>query len=307
MAMKQAIHPDEEKPVSRITRVGVDIAKSVFHVHAVDRDGRCVWQANVRREAWIEAVCKRVPTSCEIAMEACGAAHRLRGVSSLGPCSSKARVCREIDRCPVCQTIREEPQERSRRRRAITEAMARPTMRFVAVKSGEQLDLQAVHRIRAALIKLRTAKTNQIRGLVGEYGIVAPIGIAQLRRAIPIWLDNLENGLIETVRVLLRELGSDLMTLDERVDAQDQRIATKTRQSDSAQRLMKLRGVGPLGATALVVALGSGSSYARGRDFAAALGLVPHQHSTEGREWLLGITKRGDPYLPSCWYTGREL
>ncbi len=259
--------------MSKITRVGVDIAKSVFHVHAVDRDGRCVWQAKLRREAWIEAVCKRVPTGCEVAMEACGAAHHWGRVLQ-----KRGYVVKLIAAQFVKPFVKSHKNDRVDAE-AITEAMARPTMRFVAVKSAEQQDLQAVHRIRAELVKQRTAKANQIRGLVGEYGIVAPIGISQLRRAIPIWLDNLENGLSETFRVLLRELASDLISLDERVDAQDQRIATQAQQSDTAQRLMKLRGVGPLGATALVVALGSGSSYARGRDFAASLGLVPHQHS----------------------------
>ncbi len=291
MAMKTAIHSDEEKPVVKITRVGVDIAKNVFHVHAVDRDGRCVWQAKLKREGWVEAVATRMPSGVEIAMEACGAAHHWGREFQ-----KRGFIVKLIAAQFVKPFVKSNKNDRVDAE-AIAEAMARPSMRFVAVKSAEQQDLQAIHRIRTELVKQRTAKANQIRGLVGEYGIVAPVGIAQLRRAIPIWLDDGSNGLSAMFRALLRELAQDLMALDDRVDAQDSKVAVHVRQCPAAQRLMKLRGVGPLSATALVVALGEGTSYTRGRDFAASLGLVPRQHSTGGRERLLGITKRGDPYL----------
>lgn len=180
---------------------------------------------------------------------------------------------------------------------AICEAMGRPGMRFVGVKTVGQQDLQAAHRIREELIGQRTAKVNQIRGLVGEYGIVAPVGIRQLRRALPDWLENAENGLTDDFRILLVGLSEDLRCLDERVESLDAQIAQRVKTDPVATRLLKLRGVGPLTASALAGALGDGKSFSKGRDFAASLGLTPRQHSTGGKERLLGISKRGDGYL----------
>jgi transposase len=170
-------------------------------------------------------------------------------------------------------------------------------MRFVSVKTVAQQDTLAAHRIREELVSQRTAKVNQIRGLVGEYGIVAPAGIQQLRRALPRWLEDAENGLTDVFRSLLSDLGEDLRYLDDRIAAIDERIAQTVKEDPTAQRLMALRGVGPLTASALSGALGDGQAFSRGRDFAASLGLTPRQHSTGGRERLLGISKRGDSYV----------
>jgi transposase len=180
---------------------------------------------------------------------------------------------------------------------AICEAMSRPSMRFVELKSVEQQDIQAVHRVRAELIKQRTAKANQIRGLVGEYGLVAPVRIGQLRRALPEWLEDATNGLSDRFRRLLAGLAEDLRRLDARIDELDEELKTIVRETPAAQRLLALRGVGPTIATALVAALGTGESFARGRDFAVALGLTPKHHGTGGKERILGISKRGDSYL----------
>ena len=180
---------------------------------------------------------------------------------------------------------------------AICEAMSRPGMRFVAVKTVEQQDVQAMHRIREELVGQRTAKANQIRGLVGEYGIVAPVGIQQLRGALPDWLEDAENGLTGNFRVLLADLADDLRHLDDRITRLDGQIEQTVKQDPVAQRLIKIRGVGPLIASALAGALGDGKAFKKGRDFAASLGLTPHQHSTGGKERLMGISKRGDAYL----------
>ena len=180
---------------------------------------------------------------------------------------------------------------------AICEAMGRPGMRFVAVKSVAQQDVQAVHRIREELVVQRTAKANQIRGLVGEYGIVAPRGIHQPRRVLPDWLEDAENGLTADFRVLLADLADDLRHLDDRIARTDERIAQFAKADPAACRLLMLRGVGPLTASALAGALGNGRAFTKGRDFAASLGLTPGQHSTGGKDRLLGISKRGDPYL----------
>ena len=177
-------------------------------------------------------------------------------------------------------------------------------MRFVAVKTVEQQDIQAVHRIRSGLIEQRTAKGNQIRGLVSEYGLVAPRELVQLRRALPVWLEDAENGLSDRFRRLLHALWDDLRILDERVAELDREIAMIALSDPVALRLQQLRGVGPIVATALVAAVGDGGQFRNGRQMAAALGLTPKQHSSGGKERQLGISKRGDAYLRSVLIHG---
>jgi transposase len=180
---------------------------------------------------------------------------------------------------------------------AICEAMSRPSMRFVDVKSIAQQDIQAIHRVRSELVGQRTAKSNQIRGLVAEYGLVAPKSLPQLRAALPDWLEDGENGLTDRFRWLLAGLAEDLREVDRRVSELDAAIETIAKTDPAAQRLQQLRGVGPVIATALLAALGDAAAFTNGRAFAASLGLTPRQHSTGGREGLLGISKRGDGYL----------
>ena len=180
---------------------------------------------------------------------------------------------------------------------AICEAMSRPHMRFVSMKTVEQQDIQAVHRIRGELTKQRTAKANQIRGLVAEYGLVAPLKLVHLRRALPCWLEDAENGLTARFRRLLNGLWGDLQALDERMAELDREIAVIAQSDPVARRLQQLRGVGPIIATALVAAVGNGEQFANGRQMSAALGLTPRQRSSGGKERLLGISKRGDAYL----------
>lgn len=275
----------------QITRVGVDIAKSVFHVCAVDRKDQIQWQARLKRGEWIQALRERVPHNAEIAMEACGAAHHW--ARELQRHGYTVRLIGAQYVKPYVKTNKNDWIDAE----AICEAAGRPSMRFVAVKSIAQQDLQALHRIRSEVIKQRTAKVNQIRGLVAEYGIVAPLGVASLRRAVPCWLEDADNGLSDDFRLLLMQLQQDLHYLDERVQGLDTQVSQHAQQDPVAQKLTSLRGVGPLTATALAIALGDGSAFKRGRDFAASIGLTPRQHSTGGRDRLLGISKRGDGYL----------
>jgi transposase len=170
-------------------------------------------------------------------------------------------------------------------------------MRFVAVKSVEQQDIQATHRIRADLMTQRTAKANQIRGLVAEYGLVAPQQLRALRAAIPDWLEDAENGLSDHFRALLHGLWVDLIALDDRVLELDQAIKRLADSNHVTRRLQQLRGVGPMVATALVARLGNAEHYHKGRQMAASLGLTPRQCSSGDKQRLLGITKRGDVYL----------
>jgi transposase len=180
---------------------------------------------------------------------------------------------------------------------AVCEAMSRPSMHFVAVKSVEQQDIQAVHRIRSDLVGQRTAKANQIRGLAGEYGLMAPQQLRQLCKAIPGWLEDADNGLSARFRRLLNGLWEDLKRLDSRVAELNHEIATIAKDEPAAQRLQQLRGVGPITATALVAAVGDARQFANGRQMSAALGLTPKQHSSGGKDRLLGISKRGDSYV----------
>lgn len=275
----------------QITRVGVDIAKQVFHVFAVDAYDEHQWDKKLKRDNWIDALCERVPPEATIAMEACASAHHWgRELQRRG---YEVRLIAAQFVKPYVKSNKNDRVDAE----AICEAAGRPSMRFVSVKTVSQQDAQATHRIRSELIKQRTALANQIRGLVGEYGIVAPVGIAQLRRALPCWLEDAENGLTDNFRVQLAEMYEDLRRVDERVEAQDKRIARQAQEDPVAQKLLTLRGVGPLTATALAGALGDGGAFGKGRDFAASLGLTPRQHSSGGKDRLLGISKRGDPYL----------
>lgn len=180
---------------------------------------------------------------------------------------------------------------------AICEAVSRPSMRFVAIKTVEQQDIQAVHRVRSEVVQQRTAKVNQIRGLLGENGIVVPPRIETLRRALPHFVEKTDTGLTECFRRLLEGLREDLVRLDERVGALDATIKALANQHAATRRLLQLRGVGPITATALLAAIGDGSLFKRGRDASAWCGLTPGQHSSGGKEKLLGISKRGDAYL----------
>lgn len=275
----------------KITRVGVDIAKHVFQVHAVDRHDQTQWTAALSRERWIAELCERVEPGALVVMEACGSAHHWgRELQRRG---YPVRLIAAQFVKPYVKSNKNDRADAA----AICEAAGRPDMRFVCVKSVTQQDGQSVHRIRSELVKQRTALANQIRGLVGEYGIIAPVGIAQVRRAIPCWLEDADNGLTETFRVLLSGLQEDLQRVDGRVQAMDERLSLQARQDPIAARMMTLRGVGPVTATALANSLGDGAAFRKGRDFAASLGLVPRQHSSGGKNRLLGISKRGDSYL----------
>lgn len=275
----------------KLIRVGVDLAKNVFQVHGVDRTEKVFWRRRLRREEWIKVLCERVEPGCEIGMEACaGAHHWARTLQKLG--YTVKLIAPQFVK-PYVKTNKNDANDAE----AICEAMSRPGMRFVPVKSVEQQDTQAVHRVRSELLEQRNAKANQIRSLTAEYGVVAPRELAQLRLALPRWLENQDNGLTPAFRRLLEGLRNDLVLLDERVKELDRDIEHLAKCDPTATRLMQLRGVGPLTATALVATVGNAQQFSNGRQMSASLGLTPRQHSSGGRERLLGISKRGDAYL----------
>jgi transposase len=180
---------------------------------------------------------------------------------------------------------------------AICEAMQRPNMRFVPIKTVEQQDIQSLHRIRTRLVNERTGLVCQIRGILAERGIVFAKSITRARREFPVIAQDLNNPLTPTLRMMMSELIEELRALDERVRAMDQHIDAVFRANEACQRIARIEGVGPKTATAFVAAVGDPAEFKNGRHFAAWLGLVPRQHSSGDRLQLMGISKRGDKYL----------
>ena len=246
----------------KLIRVGVDLAKNVFQLHGVDRSGTVMWKRRLSRAKWLDALLAQTEPGCEIGMEACaGAHHWARELQSRG---YTVRLIPPQFVKPYVKSNKNDANDAE----AICEAMSRPNMRFVTVKGIAQQDIQATHRIRAELMTQRTAKANQIRGLVAEYGLVAPLRLRALRVAIPGWLEDAENGLTDYFRSLLHGVWSDLISLDDRVHDLDRVIQQLANSNEVTRRLQQLRGVGPMVATALVATVGNAEQYPRGRQMA---------------------------------------
>ena len=272
-----------------IKRIGIDLAKQVFQLHGVDGQEKAVLRKQLPRAKMLMYFQKLPP--CLIGMEACSSAHYWgRELQKMGH-TVKLMAPQFVK--PYVKSNKNDANDAE----AICEAVARPTMRFVAIKTIEQQDIQAVHRIRSELVQQRTAKVNQIRGLLGEYGLVVGQRIDVLRKALPLILEDAENGLTVDFRTLLEGLQQDLITLDQRVDDMDKKIKLLASSNEDAKRLQQIPGIGPITATALISAIGDGKQFKRGRGLAAWLGLTPRQHSSGGKDRLLGISKRGDAYL----------
>jgi transposase len=190
---------------------------------------------------------------------------------------------------------------------AIAEAVQRPTMRFVPIKSEAQLDLQALHRVRDRWMGRRTAVINQIRGLLLEHGITVAVGPAHLKRQIPSILEDADNLLSSRMRALLVELRDEWKKLERQIEEIDREFAQAAKKEENCRRLLTIPGIGPLTATALTAAIGNGQAFHKSRDLAAWLGLVPRQHSTGGKSRLLGISKRGNPYLRRLFIHGGRV
>ena len=273
-----------------IKRVGIDLAKTVFHVTAVDEAGAVVERKRFRR-AGLHSYLTLLSPGCVVAMEACGSAHHwARLALHLG---HKVLMMSPHKVAPYTNANKNDVNDAD----GIAEASSRPGMRFVGVKSVEQQHLQQVHRARQLAVKERTAHCNQLHGLLLEYGIESPKGVAVLRRRLAGIVEDAENELPFNGRVLLRDLGEELRRLDERVKQFDAQIVAISQAEPACQRLQAIPGIGPLTATALVAAVGDATEFRSGRELSAWLGLVPRQYSTGGRPRLLGISKRGDRYI----------
>lgn len=272
-----------------VSRIGVDLAKTVFQLHGVDRQEQVTLRRQLRRQQMLDFFRKLPP--CLVGMEACSSAHYW--ARELGKLGHTVKLIAPQFVKPYVKSNKNDANDAA----AICEAVSRPSMRFVPIKSIEQQDIQAVHRIRSGLIRQRTAKGNQIRGLLAEYGIVVPQRLPALRRALALLLDTSGSGLSERFCRLLRGEWRDLQELDRRVDELDQEIQRIAAASPVAKRLQQIPGIGPITATALLAAIGNVGQFRQGRDLAAWLGLVPRQHSSGGKDCLQGISKRGDSYL----------
>jgi transposase len=271
------------------TTLGIDVVKQVFQLHGVDERGHVVVQKRVTR-AKVRETIAQLP-ACVIGMEACSSAqYWAREFQQLG---HRVKLISPQFVRPYVKGNKND----SRDAEAICEAVSRPHMRFVPLKTVESQDIQAIHRLRSRLVKERTALVNQIRGLLAERGIVIAQGITRLRKQLPVIVEDLENALTPLSREVIRELAEELVVLDERVTRADALVQRVFTQSAACRKLAQVEGIGPVVATALVAAVGKATEFANGRHLAAWLGLVPRQHSTGGKERLLGISKRGDRYL----------
>lgn len=272
-----------------IKRIGIDLAKQVFQLHGVDRFDKTSERKKLSRTQ-MHSYFKALPPTL-IGMEACGSSHYWGRVLSAYGHTVKLIAPQFVK--PYVKSGKNDANDAE----AICEAVSRPNMRFVAIKSAEQQVMQAGHRIRSRLVRSRTALSNEIRGLLGEFGVVTPQGIGQLRRALPIIAEDANNGLTEQFKVLLAELAEELQQVDDRIDKHDKRIQAHAREDDRVRRLLEIEGIGPITASALVAAVGDARQFSSGRDFAAWVGLVPRQHSSGGKQRLGHITKGGDTYL----------
>jgi transposase len=273
-----------------VVTIGIDLAKNSVHVFGVDAQGRQVLSKKVSRGKLSAFMVNQPP--CLVALEACGSAHHwARLFRDFG---HEVRLIAPQFVKPFVKSNKNDAVDAE----AICEAAQRPNMRFVAIKTVEQQDIQATHRMRSLTVERRTAQVNQVRGLLLEYGIDVPQGRAALMRRLPEILEDAANGLSERFRAELNTVLEELRHLDARVAHYDTQIQAIAQNDETVQRLMTIPGIGALVATALVAAVGEDVGLFRnGRGLAAWLGLVPRQHSTGGRERLLGISKRGDVYV----------
>jgi len=278
-----------QKLNARIAVIGIDIGKNAFHVVGHDERG-----AIVLRQKWSRGQVETRFASlspCLIGMEACVGAHHL---------SRKLQMLGHDARLMPAKYVR--PYSKGQKNdfrdaEAIAEAVQRPTMKFVATKSADQLDLQALHRVRERLVSQRTGIINQIRAFLLERGVAVRQGLRFLRAELPDILARRTDALSPRMLRIIEDLAGDWHRLDERIEDLSAEIEALARQDKACERLMTVPGIGPIISSAMVAAIGTGDAFSKGRDFGAWLGLVPKQISTGDRTILGKISKRGNRYL----------
>lgn len=275
--------------MSEITLIGIDLAKNIFRINCLDANGKRVMNKNIHRESVINFFAT-LP-ECTVAMEACASSHYWgRTIESLG---HTVRLIHPQYVRPYRLGDKNDANDAA----AICAAAKRPDMRFVRLRSQRQSDIQALHRVREGLVTEKTATVNRVRALLAENGIVIKQGPANFFALLPAIMDDLDNELSGMMRQVLRAQYAHLLGLREQVTELEKMLQSLAAEEDSYQRLMQLPGVGLITATLLGSELGNGSAFRNGRCFAAYLGLTPRQHSSGGKNVLLGISKRGNRYL----------
>ncbi len=268
---------------------GIDIAKNVFQIHGVDKDGQVVVKKRLSRAQLKRYFCNHPPAL--VAMEACCGSHYWARVLS-GEGHDVRLIAPQFVK-PYVRGNKNDGNDAA----GICEAVGRPDMRFVAVKTPEQTSILMLHRVRDRLIGQRTALINQIRGYLAEFGIVIRKGARCVRRELPSILEDAENGVPWSAREMFGGLFEELVALDDRLKKQDGRLRAVFDAYPQCKKLAAVEGVGVLTATAFIATIGDPAVYKNGRQVAAWLGLTPREHSSGGKQRQFGITKRGDCYL----------
>lgn len=287
------------RATSNVTTIGIDIGKNSFHVVGLDSEGSMVLRQKLSRGQVAIRFANLPP--CLIGMEACVGAHHLsRRLLGLG---------HDVRMMPAryVRPFLKGQKNDFRDAEAIAEAVGRPRMRFVSTKSPEQLDLQALHRVRARLVRHRTAVINQIRALLLERGIAVRQGQHFLRAALPDILGRETELLSPRMINMIGDLSADWCHLDKRIEDVTDEIEALAMADEACRRLMTVPGIGPIISSAMVAAIGEGAAFRKGRDFAAWLGLVPRQISTGDRTILGRISKRGNTYLRTLFIRGARV
>ena len=280
----------------KITTIGLDIAKSVFHAVGVDKAGKLIKKKMLRRKDLLPFVAKIEP--CLIVMEACGgASYWAREFEQFG---HVVKLIAPQYVVPFRQGNKNDYNDAL----AIAEAAQRPNMRFVKPKSGEQQDVQLLHRMRERLTKQSTALINQVRGMLAEYGIVITKSKSAFKAQLPDILVDETNTLTTKGRAIFYQLYDEVIDIEKRLKSCDTQVLNETQNNVICQRLQTIPGVGPVTATAIYAAVGDGKDFSNGRHFSAWCGLVPKQHSSGGKDNLLGISKRGNAYLRTLFIHG---
>jgi transposase len=273
----------------KITMTGIDLAKALFQVHGVDKHGKVELRKQLKRKDVLSFFANLEP--CLIGMEACGSAHYwARKLSEFG---HTVRLMAPQFVKPYVKTNKSDRNDAE----AICEAVGRPNMRFVAVKTADMQAVLALHRARQGFVKARTAQANQIRGLLAEFGIVIAKGIWHIAKRLPEILEDGENGLPGMMRELLQRLGANLQDMDKQVRELERQIVLWHRENEASRKLEAIAGIGALGASAMVATLGDAKSFKNARQVPAWLGMVPRHEGTGGNVKLGRISKRGDVYL----------